>query len=86
MYFGVFNWQGLTLMLLYIIGFAIALLSAYILHKALKIESKSYFVVEMPKYKVPLFKNVLFTVIEKTNHLFLKLEKLSWQSLLYYGF
>jgi ferrous iron transport protein B len=64
--FWVFNWQGLTLMLLYIIGFAIALLSAYILHKTLKIESKSYFVVEMPKYKVPLFKNVLFTVIEKT--------------------
>ena len=62
----IFNWQGLTLMILYIIGFAIALLSAYILHKTLKIESKSYFVVEMPKYKIPLFKNVLFTVIEKT--------------------
>ncbi|WP_430410687.1 ferrous iron transport protein B [Kordia sp.] len=64
--FWIFNWQGITLMALYIIGFAIALLSAYILHKTLKIESKSYFVVEMPKYKVPLFKNVALTVIEKT--------------------
>ena len=64
--FWIFNWQGITLMGLYIIGFAIALLSAYILHKTLKIETKSYFVVEMPKYKVPLFKNVAFTVIEKT--------------------
>ncbi|WP_298424009.1 ferrous iron transport protein B [uncultured Kordia sp.] len=64
--FWFFNWQGLTLMLLYVIGFAIALLSAYILHKTLKIESKSYFVVEMPKYKVPLFKNVALTVLEKT--------------------
>ncbi|EDP97151.1 ferrous iron transport protein B [Kordia algicida OT-1] len=64
--FWFFNWQGITLMLLYIIGFAVALLSAYILHKTLKIESKSYFVVELPKYKVPLFKNVAFTVIEKT--------------------
>ncbi|WP_420571470.1 ferrous iron transport protein B [Kordia sp.] len=64
--FWFFNWQGITLMLLYIIGFAIALLSAFILHKTLKIESKSYFVVELPKYKVPLFKNIAFTVIEKT--------------------
>lgn len=64
--FWFFNWQGITLMLLYLVGFAIALLSAYILHKTLKIESKSYFVVEMPKYKVPLFKNVAFTVLEKT--------------------
>lgn len=64
--FWIFNWQGLTLMGLYILGFAIALISAYILHKTLKIESKSYFVVEMPKYKVPLFKNVALTVVEKT--------------------
>ncbi|WP_046745666.1 ferrous iron transport protein B [Kordia zhangzhouensis] len=64
--FWFFNWQGITLMLLYLLGFIIALLSAYILHKTLRIESKSYFVVELPKYKVPLFKNVAFTVIEKT--------------------
>jgi ferrous iron transport protein B len=64
--FWFFNWQGITLMLLYLIGFAIALLSAYILHKTLKIQSKSYFVVELPKYKVPLFKNVALTVVEKT--------------------
>ncbi|AXG69183.1 ferrous iron transport protein B [Kordia sp. SMS9] len=64
--FWIFNWQGITLMLLYLIGFAIALLSAYILHKTLRIESKSYFVVELPKYKVPLLKNVAYTVVEKT--------------------
>jgi ferrous iron transport protein B len=64
--FWFFNWQGLTLMLLYLIGFAIALISAYILHKTLKIQGKSYFVVELPKYKVPLFKNVAYTVVEKT--------------------
>ncbi|MEM6720948.1 MAG: ferrous iron transport protein B [Bacteroidota bacterium] len=64
--FWFFNWQGITLMLLYLIGFAIALLSAYILHKTLKIKSKSYFVVELPNYKVPLFKNVIYTVVEKT--------------------
>lgn len=64
--FWFFNWQGITLMLLYLLGFAVALLSAFILNKTLKIESKSYFVVELPKYKVPLFKNVALTVVEKT--------------------
>jgi ferrous iron transport protein B len=32
----------------------------------LKLESKTYFVVEMPSYKMPLFKNVGINVIEKT--------------------
>ncbi len=60
------NIQGLTLMLLYLIGFAIAVFSAYILNKILKIKSRKFFVIEMPNYKLPLFKNVVITVIEKT--------------------
>ncbi len=64
--FGVFNFQGLTLMLLYLLGFGMALFSAWILHKILKIQSKSYFVVEMPNYKLPLVKNVAINVVEKT--------------------
>jgi ferrous iron transport protein B len=53
-------------MILYLLGFGMALLSAWILNKILKIESKSYFVVEMPNYKLPLFKNVGINVVEKT--------------------
>ncbi|SHI67273.1 ferrous iron transport protein B [Algibacter luteus] len=60
------GYQALTLMLLYLIGFGTAILSAYILNKILKIRSKTFFVVEMPNYKLPLFKNVVLTVIEKT--------------------
>ncbi|WP_313806181.1 ferrous iron transport protein B [Flavobacterium sp.] len=63
---GIFNLQGLTLMLLYMLGFGMAIFSAYILNKVLKIKSKSYFVVEMPSYKVPLWKNVGINVVEKT--------------------
>lgn len=63
---GVFNAQGLTLMSLYLIGFASAIIAAYILNKTLKIKSKSYFVVEMPNYKLPMFKNVFINVLEKT--------------------
>lgn len=64
--FGFLNLQGLTLMLLYLLGFGMAILSAYVLNKILKINNKTYFVVEMPSYKTPLFKNVFINVVEKT--------------------
>jgi ferrous iron transport protein B len=63
---GIVNLQGLTLMLLYLIGFGMALFSAFVLNKILKIKGKTYFVVEMPNYKLPLFKNVFINVVEKT--------------------
>ena len=61
-----FNLQGLTLMLLYLLGFGMAIFSAFILNKILKIKSKTYFVIEMPNYKLPMLKNVAINVIEKT--------------------
>jgi ferrous iron transport protein B len=63
---GIFSLQGLTLMFLYLLGFASAIFSAYLLDKVLRIRSKTFFVVEMPNYKVPLIKNVAITVVEKT--------------------
>jgi len=60
------NNHALVLMSLYVLGFAAAILSAYILNKILKIKSKSYFVIEMPNYKMPLFKNVFYNVLDKT--------------------
>ena len=65
-FFGIFSLQGATLMILYLLGFGMAIFSAYILNKILKLKTKSYFVVEMPNYKLPLFKNVAINVIEKT--------------------
>lgn len=64
--FGIINLQGMTLMLLYLLGFGMAIFSAYILNIILKIKGKTYFVVEMPNYKLPIFKNVGINVIEKT--------------------
>ena len=64
--FGFFSLQGATLMILYLLGFGMAIFSAFILNKILKLKSKSYFVVEMPSYKIPLFKNIAINVIEKT--------------------
>jgi ferrous iron transport protein B len=61
-----FSLQGLTLMGLYLLAFVVAIGSAYLLNKALKLKCKSYFIVEMPSYKVPLLKNVALNVLEKT--------------------
>ena len=63
---GFLNLQGLVLLLLYVLGFASAIIAAYILHKTLNVKSKSFFVVEMPNYKLPSLKNVFFDVVEKT--------------------
>lgn len=61
-----FNLQGLTLMMLYLIGFGTAIFSAWVLNKILKYKTRSYFVIEMPNYKVPMLKNVAINVVEKT--------------------
>ena len=61
-----FNYQGLTLMILYLLGFGMAIFSAWILNKILKSKTKSYFVIEMPNYKLPMLKNVGINVVEKT--------------------
>ncbi len=60
------SYKGLMLMFLYLIGFFMALTFAWILTNILSIHSKSYFVVELPNYKIPLIKNVTLTVWEKT--------------------
>ncbi len=71
-----FSYQALTLMSLYLIGFGMAIFSAYVLDRLMKKERKSFFVVEMPNYKLPLLKNVLITVIEKTKTFVLEAGKI----------
>jgi len=65
-FLGIFNLQGLTLLGLYGLGFIAALLSGMLLHKLLKIKNNSFFVIELPNYKLPSIKNIGITVLEKT--------------------
>ena len=74
--FGFLNLQGLVLLCLYALGFATAIIAAYILHKTLKIKTKSFFVVEMPNYKLPSVKNVFFEVVEKIKSFVLEAGKI----------
>lgn len=63
---GIFSLQGLTLLGLYLLGFFMAIISGYILHKMLKVQGRTFFLIEMPDYKLPSLKNVFYTVVEKT--------------------
>lgn len=63
---GLFSLQGLTLTFLYFLGFASAIFAAFLLDRFLKVPSRSFFVIEMPNYKLPMAKNVLITMVEKT--------------------
>ncbi len=64
--FGLINSQALALLGMYVLGIVLAIGAAIILNKIIKMKGKSYFVVEMPTYKLPLLKNVAYTVLEKT--------------------
>lgn len=61
-----FSYQAFTLMTLYFLGFGTAIGSAKILHHILKLPNRTFFVMEMPAYRIPNLKNVIFTMVEKT--------------------
>jgi len=64
-FFG-FGFKPLTLLLLYLLGFSMSLFAAWVLHRVLKMKTRSFFMIEMPTYRWPLAKNVFYTVVEKT--------------------
>ncbi|KMQ69722.1 iron transporter FeoB [Chryseobacterium sp. FH2] len=49
------KYKALVLMAMYLLGFAVALLSAAILNKFIKNKGKTYLVMDLPAYKKPLF-------------------------------
>lgn len=64
--FGIFNTQGLALMAMYLVGMVGAVLVAWIMKFLIKAKERSYFIMELPVYRMPRWNNVFFTVIEKS--------------------
>jgi ferrous iron transport protein B len=64
-YFGFLSLQGLVMMGLYLLGIVMALLVSYILKWFISIQEKSFFILELPMYRAPRWKNVGITMIEK---------------------
>jgi len=62
---GLFGFQGLALMGLYLLGFFSALLAGWVMKLIMKTNEKSYFVMELPTYKKPRWSQVAYTIYEK---------------------
>lgn len=66
MIWGFINLQGLTLMGMYLISIVAAILVAFVMNFLIKAREKSYFIMELPVYRMPRWSNVLFTMYEKS--------------------
>lgn len=64
-FFGIFNVKGLVLMILYLLGFLITFVSAYVLQKIIKSKESSFFIMELPVYRLPQIKNIGIMVVNK---------------------
>ncbi|HPH86705.1 MAG TPA: ferrous iron transport protein B, partial [Ferruginibacter sp.] len=65
LYFGFLSLQGLVMMGLYLLGTVMALVVAWVMKWFIKSTERSYFILELPVYRGPRWKNVLYTMIEK---------------------
>src|SRR5690554_6649118 len=62
-----FSLQALTLLGMDLLGTVGALRSAWVLKKIIKSNFKSYLVLELPTYKMPVWRNVLLTVWDNSS-------------------
>lgn len=60
-----FNLQGIVMMGLYLLGFTAALLTAFAMKYWVKSKERSHFIMELPIYRMPRWKNVGITIFNK---------------------
>ena len=71
-----FSYKGLTLMGLYLLGIIAALLTSVVMSKLLKTKDKSLFIIDLPSYKMPRWKNIGLTVYQKSGTFVLEAGKI----------
>lgn len=65
LYFGFLSIQGLVMMGLYLLGTVMALVVSFVMKWFINITEKSFFILELPVYRSPRWKNALTTMVEK---------------------
>jgi ferrous iron transport protein B len=65
MFAGFLGLQGLVMMGLYLLGVVAALVVAYVGRWFIKIQERSFFILELPVYRSPRWKNILLTMVSK---------------------
>lgn len=63
--FGFIGLQGLVMLGLYLLGFVMALIVSYVAKWFIRINERSFFILELPIYRSPRWKNVIQTMISK---------------------
>lgn len=62
---GFISVQGLVMMALYLLGIVMALIVSYVAKWFIKIQEKSFFILELPTYRAPRWNNIVVTMINK---------------------
>lgn len=62
---GIFNLQGLIMMLMYLLGIIAALIVAWVLQFIIKKKDQEFFLMELPIYQTPRWENAFITMFEK---------------------
>lgn len=62
---GFISVKGLIMMSMYLLGIVVAMLVSYFLQFFIKIKERSFFIMELPTYRGPRWKNVGITMVEK---------------------
>lgn len=65
MYLGFISLQGLVMLLMYLLGTVMALVSAFVMKFFIRSNEKSFFILELPIYREPRWKNIFYTMVEK---------------------
>ena len=65
LYLGFLSLQGLVMMGLYLLGTVLALIVAWVMKFFIKSNERSFFILELPVYRGPRWKNVVVTMVEK---------------------
>jgi ferrous iron transport protein B len=64
-YYGFISLQGLVMMALYVFGTVMAMLVAWVMKWFIKSTERSFFILELPTYRSPRWKNMFYTMYEK---------------------
>lgn len=64
-YLGFISLQGLVMMGLYFLGTVMALLVSWVFNWFIKSAERSFFILELPMYRGPRWKNIFLTMVEK---------------------
>lgn len=62
----IFNLQGLALTAMYVLSIFSAVIVAFVMKFILKARERGYFIMELPVYRMPRWKNVIFTMYDRS--------------------